>query len=301
MLVRTTWASHPRSRDGAGPGDDGAGTSRAIVRFILGQPSKDWERQVKLEMERKFISPFDTQQDLIDLLSFIVYNDIVILPIPENMNSGKSHSFFSWAAFNAWVPPIYRVSGVPPPNFSYSNFTSTPPSLATHDPFLAWENINSGTSKPWVRPDYVVKVDDDSFIMLAELEARLRLELHATNPKAIHPTKAIMHNDTTSTTSMFLPPPSHLQASIESAINDPLIYWGYLVTNRLHQFMAGELYALSWSLVDWVSKDATVKTLTRGAEDKQTAKWMRLHPRASEIRWTSERCWIYDHPRSGTV
>lgn len=63
MLVRTTWASHPRSRDGAGPGDDGAGTSRAIVRFILGQPSKDWERQVKLEMERKFISPFDTQQD----------------------------------------------------------------------------------------------------------------------------------------------------------------------------------------------------------------------------------------------
>ncbi|KAF8807379.1 hypothetical protein BYT27DRAFT_7189471 [Phlegmacium glaucopus] len=282
MLVRTTWASHPRSRDGAGPGDDGAGTSRTIVRFILGQPRKDWERQVKLEME--------------------LYNDIVILPIPENMNSGKSHSFFSWAAFNAWVPPIYRVTGVPPPNFPYSNFTSTPPSLATHDPFLAWENINSGTSKPWVRPDYVVKVDDDSFIMLAELEARLRFELHAAKPKAadFHPTKPIMHNDTASTMSMFVPPP-HLQASVESANNDPLIYWGYLVTNRLHQFMAGELYALSWSLVDWISKDATVKTLTRGAEDKQTAKWMRLHPRAPEIRWASERCWIYDHPRSGTV
>jgi len=73
---------------------------------------------------------------------------------------------------------------------------------------------------------------------------------------------------------------------------------GYLVKNR---FMAGELYALSWSLVDWVSKDPVVKGMTKGAEDKQTAKWMRLHPRASEIRWTNERCWIYDHPRAGTV
>jgi len=83
--------------------------------------------------------------------------------------------------------------------------------------------------------------------------------------------------------------------------DDPLIYWGYLVTNRLHKFMAGELYALSWSLVDWVAKDPAVKGLTKGAEDKQTAKWMKLHPRPNEVRWASERCWIYDHPRSGTV
>ena len=214
------------------------------------------------------------------------------------MNSGKTHTFFSWAAINAWVPPIYKASGVLPPNFSYSNSTSPPPSLAKHDPFLAWENINL-ISRPWVRPDYVVKVDDDSFIMLAELEARLRLELHSAKPKKpdFYQTTS---NDTISTISTLLPQ-SHLQASVEPNIDDPLIYWGYLVANRLHQFMAGELYALSWSLVDWVSKDATVKTLTRGAEDKQTAKWMRLHPRASEIRWTSERCWIYDHPRSGTV
>jgi hypothetical protein len=57
MLMRTTWASHPRSRDGAGQGDDGFGTSRTIVRFVLGQPSKDWERRVKLEMESKSIFP----------------------------------------------------------------------------------------------------------------------------------------------------------------------------------------------------------------------------------------------------
>ena len=59
MLVRTTWASHPRSRDGASPGDGGMGTSRTIVRFILGQPSKDWEHRVRLEVERKFALAFD--------------------------------------------------------------------------------------------------------------------------------------------------------------------------------------------------------------------------------------------------
>ncbi|KAF8974057.1 hypothetical protein BDZ97DRAFT_1912490 [Flammula alnicola] len=273
MLVRTTWASHPRSRDGAGTGDEGVGTSRTIVRFVLAQPRKDRERRIKLEME--------------------MYNDIIILPIPEKMNDGKSHTFFSWAAINAWVPPVYTNSAVPPPRFSYSNSTSTPPSLATHDPFLAWQDISSGKPKPWVRPDYVLKVDDDSFVMLAELEARLRLELHS------NPQKGTATNNQDGISA--LASSSSLQLPLNPGHGDPLIYWGYLVTNRLHMFMAGELYALSWSLVDWVSKDPTVKTLTRGAEDKQTAKWMRAHPRASEVRWTSERCWIYDHPRSGTV
>ena len=210
------------------------------------------------------------------------------------MNSGKTYTFFSWAAINAWVPPIYKHSLVPPPSFSYSNFTANPPSLASHDSFLAWQDVTSGKAQPWVRPDYVVKVDDDSFIMLAELEARLRLELYR-NPLDTQPTSS---SPTTSSTviSSVLP-----AAAVDSQYGDPLIYWGYLVTNRLHIFMAGELYALSWSLVDWVSKDPTVKTQTRGKEDKQTANWMRSHPRASEVRWMSERCWIYDHPRSGTV
>jgi hypothetical protein len=50
MMVRTTWARHPRSRNGAGAGDGGNGTSRTIVRFILGSPRKSWERRIKLEM-----------------------------------------------------------------------------------------------------------------------------------------------------------------------------------------------------------------------------------------------------------
>ncbi|KAJ3497877.1 hypothetical protein NMY22_g19656 [Coprinellus aureogranulatus] len=385
MLVRTTWASHPRSRDGAVGGDEGRGTSRTVVRFILGLPRKDWERRVKLEMESM------SRVSLFHLLAFsskvliyqiwcAVYNDIVILPIPENMNSGKTHSFFSWASLNAWVPPLYpTASETPLPQFSYSNYTATPPSLAPHDPFAAWENIQSGQVRSWVRPDFVVKVDDDSFVMLAELESRLRVELHS-KPKAQHnstlvyrrtgpgtstasslasssstalssasksiqasssPSSTDAENSTptergdeedegeeedeerdattttstlgtstrskatatsTSTSSTQVPNGPTLPSYPESLTdNDPLIYWGYLVTNRLHQFMAGEMYALSWSLVDWVAKDATVKTMTRGAEDKQTAKWMRAHPRAEKVRWTSERCWIYDHPRSSTV
>lgn len=51
MLIRTTWASHPRSRNGAGAGDDGFGTSRTVVRFILGQPRNGWGRRIQTEME----------------------------------------------------------------------------------------------------------------------------------------------------------------------------------------------------------------------------------------------------------
>lgn len=57
MLIRTTWATHPRSRNGAGEGDDGRGTSRTLVRFILGQPRKGWERRIQTEMESKHRKP----------------------------------------------------------------------------------------------------------------------------------------------------------------------------------------------------------------------------------------------------
>lgn len=51
MLIRTTWATHPRSRNGAGAGDNGRGTSRTVVRFILGQPRKGWETRIQAEIE----------------------------------------------------------------------------------------------------------------------------------------------------------------------------------------------------------------------------------------------------------
>lgn len=220
------------------------------------------------------------------------------------MNYGKTHSFYSWASLHAWVPPNYFNTSIPPPNFSYSNHTTAPLQLATHDSPYAWQDRENARPKPWVRPDYVAKCDDDSFVMLAELESRLRLELHnhpkhysnGTSP-AFHAGSKADGSDNSPTVASRAPVP----VSGSEASQDPLIYWGYLVTNRLHRFMAGELYALSWSLVDWVAKDPGVKGMTKGAEDKQTAKWMRAHPQASEVRWASERCWIYDHPRSGTV
>lgn len=54
MMIRNTWARHPHSRNGAGEGDHGRGTSRTIVRFILGRPGGKWERQIQLEMESMY-------------------------------------------------------------------------------------------------------------------------------------------------------------------------------------------------------------------------------------------------------
>ncbi|OBZ79484.1 hypothetical protein A0H81_01075 [Grifola frondosa] len=234
------------------------GTSRTVVRFILGQPRKEWERRVRLEME--------------------TYNDMVILPVSENMNSGKTHAFFTWAANNSWVPPLYfdNFTSVPS-GLSYTNLSSPAPALAQHDPVHARRDRVSGNPQAWVKPDFVVKADDDSFVMLAELEARLRVELHK-KPKP--PPKQQVHKpdpqepavtDADKAGSQPLPPSQ-----------DPLVFWGYLVKNR---FMAGELYALSYSIVDFVANDPLVKTMIRGAEDKQTSKWVRSHPRAEEVRW----------------
>lgn len=230
-----------------------------------------------------------------------MYNDIIVLPCPENMNSGKSYAYFSWAAEYAWVPPVYVNTSIPVPHFSYSVQSSPAPQPAPHDSHLAWEDYASGQPRPWVRPDFVTKVDDDTFVMLAELESRMRLELHAKG----HNPYGFSENITSVTPEAIDP---HLPASLQSGVDtmpkqadivqDPLVYWGYLVKDL---FMGGELYTLSWSLVTWVSKDTIVKGLTKGAEDKQTAKWMALHPQATQIRWVGERCWIYDHPRAGTV
>lgn len=245
-----------------------------------------------------------------------MYNDIVILPVSENMNSGKTWNFFSWAAADGWVPPIYFNTTKSAPSLSYSNITSIPPPLSPHDSIYAQRDAIQLKPKPWVRPDYVVKVDDDSFVMLAELEARLRLEMHTTarnvdSPSRVSATVHVREDSgeaSANGSSPFLSS-THIRDPVSSheprtprttshPPDDPLVYWGYLVKNR---FMAGELYALSWSLADWVANDPAVKALTKGAEDKQTAKWVRLHPRAPEVRWTNERCWIYDHPRAGTV
>ncbi len=123
------------------------------------------------------------------------YNDIILLPVPENMNGGKTHSYIEWAHTNAFVPPPVswpdqavgdghlspynqrhnqKRAAIPLPKMLFPSFDderlSVPPSLAPHDPRAA------NTSSEWVRPQFIIKADDDSFVMLSELEARLRLE-----------------------------------------------------------------------------------------------------------------------------
>ncbi|KAG8687756.1 hypothetical protein FRC08_011786 [Ceratobasidium sp. 394] len=211
MMIRESYAAHPASRI--------AGTERTVVRFIMGRPSKEHERSVALEMD--------------------VHNDIVILPIKENMNDGKSFAYFQWAYHNALVPP-------PPGLPELNNRTVT---LAAHDP-------RGVSPRGWVSPDYVLKVDDDSFVMLGEIEARLRV-----TPRN-------------------------------------MLYWGYVVKKK---FIGGESYALSWDLVQYVATSKQLLGMTRGEEDQVTARWMKAHPRAREILWWNERCWIYDHPKASTV
>ena len=65
--------------------------------------------------------------------------------------------------------------------------------------------------------------------------------------------------------------------------------------------MAGEAYALSADLVQYVATYEPLLAFTTGAEDKRVAKWMRMHPSASTINWVTERCWVYDHPKAGTT
>lgn len=470
MLVRSTWASHVRSRNGAGVrvgkdgmvyGDDGAGTSRTVVKFILGKPRSTWERRIQLEAESKYNPKSSGLSNFLTAFTLLTaYNDMIILPIGENMNYGKTHAFFTWASTGAWVPPYVppsndsaypasesspenddrpRLTPIPAAKLSYSNITAPAPlKLALHDPVPVFPHLpedfpdsdlpdsrdgdedeerdeedgledEEGEAEPekrangqipvidsaplpWVRPDFVIKVDDDSFVMLAELEAKLRVELYTSylmkgapgsakrkvltkrkrevnleddlqhlellpEPGTLEPgdleirerpsegvhaleerapfsqtgvqapassvgpepsdsveedlSSTAHSTSTTPTKPKTTPAPGkpHEKGDTDlddddgdfdhpSPLDDPLIYWGYLVKN---QFMAGELYALSWSLVSWVARDPALRGMTKGKEDKQVAKWMGMHPRAREVRWRSERCWIYDHPRAGTV
>lgn len=65
--------------------------------------------------------------------------------------------------------------------------------------------------------------------------------------------------------------------------------------------MAGEAYGMSMDLVDFIATSPRVKQVTRGKEDKLVSKWMRMHPQATGITWITEKCWMYDHPKAGTV
>lgn len=64
--------------------------------------------------------------------------------------------------------------------------------------------------------------------------------------------------------------------------------------------MAGEAYAFSHDLVQFIASSKEVANSWHSKEDTKMTKWIKMHPRAHEIQWISENCWIYDHPRSWT-
>lgn len=172
------------------------------------------------------------------------------------MNNGKSFAYFQWAYHNALVPP-------PPGLPELNNRTVT---LASHDP----RGVNP---RGWIPPDYVLKVDDDSFVMLGEIEARLRV-----TPRSM----------------LYWGCELRFFRSCDNGINGR----ADVVKKK---FIGGESYALSWDLVQYVATNKQVLGMTRGEEDQVTARWMKAHPRAHEILWWNERCWIYDHPKASTV
>lgn len=83
--------------------------------------------------------------------------------MPENMNSGKTHAFFTWAADYASVPDI-----------EYVLEDSELVAAADQGGEVLDDTRVKAVHKGERKPDYIVKADDDSFIMLGELERRLR-------------------------------------------------------------------------------------------------------------------------------
>ncbi|WFD22390.1 hypothetical protein MEQU1_001060 [Malassezia equina] len=85
-------------------------------------------------------------------LEMELYNDIVVLDIKETQWSRKTFEFLRWAAENATVPVLV-------PHTSQSH-----PYMVNGTPYeVRWKLV-----------DYVLKADDDAFIVLDELERRLR-------------------------------------------------------------------------------------------------------------------------------
>ena len=92
------------------------------LKFVLGRTRKEYAHEIAMEME--------------------LYNDIVVLDMPDTSKSTKTLNFMRWAAVNATVPVVHSSS--------------------------------PGTIR-WKLADYVLKADDDTFIFLDELERRLRM------------------------------------------------------------------------------------------------------------------------------
>lgn len=149
-MIRQSYGSHPRSRR--------LGTEGVKVMFIMGRPRHSYLKAVQLESEGESNRGTRLTGSMLTLLE--AFGDILFLDMPENMNSGKTHAFFTWAADYASVPDVEYV-------LDESEMQEQGEALDD----VRVKSVVKGERKP----DYVVKADDDSFIMLGELERRLRV------------------------------------------------------------------------------------------------------------------------------
>ncbi|PWN45508.1 hypothetical protein IE81DRAFT_344809 [Ceraceosorus guamensis] len=222
-MIRSTYAAHTLPLT-----PDGRPAANVQVKFILGKVRKAYARRVALEME--------------------AHNDIVVLDMDENMSAKKTLTFLKWAAENATMPFLRPTA--PRSLVDAATGDSSEHTVAQSD-----QDRQSTSEVAWKKVDYVVKADDDAFIVLSELERHLRV-----SPRR-------------------------------------LTYWGYLVKEW---FMAGEAYALSMDLVEWLASTPEVERTAKGKEDTRTPQWIAMHPNRSSINWVSEHCYIYDHPKANT-
>lgn len=200
-----------------------------VRRRMTGREGFNWKQNVRAHAYRS--------AGWLELIMYIIaYKDIIILPVSENMNNGKTHAYIEWAHSNALVPPIpasYQnmtslsslahlspyldtsssSASISSPFFPtaidlskerhrlFPSFASQkrgpPPSLAPHDPHpqhLAIQSNHSSHEQDWVRPQYVIKADDDAFVMLSELEARLRIEWYSALEDTVSLTSTPSHD-----------------------------------------------------------------------------------------------------------
>lgn len=170
-VIRSTYGAHTRPVDPI----TGLETSNVQLKFVMGRPRKAFERSVALEME--------------------MYNDIVVLDVQENMNKGKTHAFFRWAAENGTVPILIprneaivadahrahssNVGGTGADRVGgglHLAHTSDAKQLAGNRVRGTVHGANGALHDvAWKKADYVVKADDDAFLRLDELERHLRV------------------------------------------------------------------------------------------------------------------------------
>lgn len=170
-IIRNTYARHTLPTDA-----NGQTLANVQVKFVLGKVRKAHAKRVALEME--------------------AYNDIVILDLDETQSARKTHAYLRWASENATVPFLRPVG--PAKGYNGSLADTFIPSTKAPGGLTSWEydsrlqeddrptaevSADAGSADnekmryqvAWKKVDYVVKADDDSFIVLDELERHLRV------------------------------------------------------------------------------------------------------------------------------